>query len=131
MIEKMKEAERQAEIQALKWLAEKERHRQEEDQRRIALSFKESRDQLEQVIEAWSKVISLEQFFRGIEDRAQHLPESERRDVLDRLQLAREFAGTQNPLDFIRAWKTPVERYVPLSKRSPGMQPTEGDDDGC
>lgn len=130
MIEKMQEAERQAEIQQMKWLAEMERRRQEEDQRYIALSVKESRDQLEQVIQAWSKVISLEQFFRGIEDRAQHLSESERRDVLDRLQLAREFVGTQNPLDFFHAWKTPVERYVPLSQRSPGMQPPEGDDDG-
>ena len=65
--------------------------------------MKESRDQLEQVIQAWSKVISLEQFFQGIEHRAQHLPEPERRDVLDRLQLAREFVGTQNPLGFSRA----------------------------
>lgn len=125
MIEKMQEAERQAEIWRLERLAEEERRRQEDDRRHIALSVKESRDQLEQVIQAWSKVISLEQFFQGIEDRARHLPESERRDVLDRLQLAREFVGTQNPLDFFRAWKTPLERYVPLSQRSPGTQPTQ------
>lgn len=95
--------------------------------------MKESRDQLEQVIQAWSKVISLEQVFQGIEHRAQHLPEPERRDVLDRLQLAREFVGTQNPLDFFCAWKTPVERYVPLSQISPATQPPGGgdeDDDG-
>ena len=91
--------------------------------------MKESREQLEQVIQAWSKVIRLEDFFRGVEERAQPLPESERRNVLERLQLAREFAGTQDPLDFFRDWKTPLELYVPLSKRAPGTQPTEGDDD--
>lgn len=129
IIEKIREAERQAEIRRLEWLAQEERRRQEEDRRRIAQSVKESREQLEQVIQAWSRVISLEQFFRGIEDRAQPLPESERRDVLDRLRLAREFVGTQNPLDFFRAWKTPVERYVPLSRQESGMQPTEGHED--
>jgi hypothetical protein len=129
MIEKMQEAERQAEIWRLERLAEEERRRQEDDRRRIALSVKESREQLEQVIQAWSKVIRLEEFFRGVEDRAQLLPESERRDVLGRLRLAREFVGTQDPLDFFRGWKTPLERYVPLSKRSPGTQPTQGDDD--
>ena len=129
MIEKMQEADRQAEIWRLERLAEEERRRQEDDRRRIALSVKESREQLEQVIQAWSKVIRLEDFFRGVEDRAQHLPESERRDVLERLRLAREFVGTQDPLDFFRGWKTPLERYVPLSKRSPETQPTQGDDD--
>ena len=139
VLEKLQEAERQAEIRRQEWLAEEERRRQEEDRRRVAQSEKDSREQLEQVIQAWSKVISLEQFFQGIEDRAQPLPEAERRDVLERLRLAREFVGTQNPLDFFRAWKTPLERYVPLSQRpAPGTKPTdseEADDDladgGC
>jgi hypothetical protein len=129
IIDKLKEAEWQAEIRRLERLAEEERRRQEEDRRRIAQSVKESRDQLEQVIQAWSKIISLEQFFQGIEHRAQPLPESERRDVLDRLRLAREFVGTQNPLDFFRGWKTPLERYVPLSQRASSTQPDESDDD--
>lgn len=118
MTEKMQEAERQAEIWRLERLAEEERRRQEDDQRRIALSLKESREQLEQVIQAWSQVIRLEEFFRSVQDRAQPLPESERRVVLERLRLAREFVGTQDPLDFFRAWKTPIERYVPLPQRT-------------
>jgi hypothetical protein len=31
------------------------------------------------------------------------------------LALAREFVGTQDPLNFFRSWKTPAERYIPLS----------------
>lgn len=116
--EKLREAERQAEIRRQERLAEDERRRHEEDRKREAQSIKDSRDQLEQVIQSWAKVISLEQFFQGIEDRAQTLPEVERQAVLDRLQLARDSVGTQDPLDFFRGWKTPLERYVPLSRRA-------------
>lgn len=129
IIEKLKEAERQAEIRRLEQLAEEERRRQEEDRRRIVLSVKESRDQLEQVIQAWSKAVSLEQFFQGIEERAQPLPESNRRDVLERLQLAREFVGTQDPLVFFRSWKTPTERYMPLAQRAPSAQTSDDEDE--
>lgn len=92
--------------------------------------MKDSRDQLEQVIQSWAKVVSLEQFFQGVEDRAQNLPEAERQAVLERLRLAREFVGTQDPLDFFRGWKAPLERYVPLSLRaasSPAVEEADGD----
>lgn len=126
------EAERQAEIWRQERLAEEERRRQEEDRRRAAQSIKDSRDQLEQVIQSWAKVVSLEQFFQGVEDRAQRLPEAERQAALERLRLAREFVGTQDPLDFFRGWKTPLERYVPLSlraARSPTVDDADGDHD--
>jgi len=127
MIEKLQEAERKSEIWRQERLAEQERYRQEDDRRNIAQSIKESRDQLEQVIQAWSKVVSLEQFFRGVEDRAKPLSEVERKSVLDRLRLAREFVGSQNPLDFFRAWQTPGERYVPLSQTGLSTE-TKSDD---
>ncbi len=129
MLEKLKEAERQAEIWRQERVAEEERRRQEEDRRHISQSVKDSRDQLEQVIQAWSKVVSLEQFFQGIEDRAQPLPEAKRQDVLDRLQLAREFVGTQNPLEFFLAWRTPIERYVPLNQRESSVPSADVEDD--
>lgn len=131
-IDKLQEAQRQAEIRRLERLAEEERRRQEEDQRRIAISIKESREQLEQVIQSWSKVIRLEEFFQGVEARARFLPDAVRLDVLERLGLAREFVGTLDPLDFFRGWKTPLERYIPLAKRAPETpctQATEGEDE--
>jgi hypothetical protein len=56
----------------------------------------------------------------------------ERQAVLDRLQLAWDFVGTQDPLDFFRGWKTPLERYVPLSlraARSPAVDDAHRDRD--
>lgn len=120
VVEKVKEEERQAELRRQQWKAQQEQWRREEDHRRVAQSVKESREQLEQIIQVWAKTVSLEQFFEGVQVRAQGLSETERHEILGRLQLAREFVGTQNPLEFFRAWKAPHERYVPLS-----MQPAE------
>jgi hypothetical protein len=126
VVEKVKEEERQAELRRRQWEAQQEQWRLEEDRRKEAQSIRESREQLEQVIQAWAKAVTLEQFFEGVQARAQGLAETQRQEILDRLQLAREFVGTQNPLDFIRAWKTPHERYVPLSMQTPA--PKQGGD---
>ncbi len=126
VVEKIREAERQAEIQRQQWEQRQEQWRQEEDRRRIAESIKESREQLSRVIENWARVVSLEQFFAGVEKRIQDLPEERRQEVLKRLTLARDFVGTQDPLDFFRSWKTPVERYIPLSMRQSTASEAEG-----
>ena len=80
----------------------------------MAQSIKESREQLALVMEEWARAVSVERFFEGIQSRAENLPEEQREEVLKRVTLAREFVGTNDPLDFFRSWKTPLERYVPL-----------------
>jgi hypothetical protein len=113
MVERLKEADRQAEIARMRQIAEEKRRRQEEDRRRIQQSIKESQVQLGQIIQAWSDVVNVERFLQGIEDRAAALPTEDRDAVLARLKLAHEFVGTNNPLDFFLAWETPQERYQP------------------
>ena len=117
LVERLQEADRQAEIARLKQLAEEEKYRQEEDRRRVQQSIKDSQTQLFEVIKAWSDVMNVERFLQGVQDRAIDLPADERDTVLERLKLARDFIGTQNPLDFFLSWKTPLERYRPLSVR--------------
>jgi hypothetical protein len=73
--------------------------------------------------------MNVESFLQGIEDRASNLPAEERGAVLDRLKLARRFVGTQNPLDFFLAWKTPLERYQPLAMRVSKDVVVNGNDD--
>jgi len=130
LVEKVKEAQREAEIRRQEWEAQRERWRKEEDRRRVAESIQESRDQLDEVIQEWARIMSLEQFFKRVEDHARDLPEDHRREVLKRLGLARDFVGTQDPMDFFRAWKTPVERYVPLAMQTAGSdQEQEGEEE--
>jgi hypothetical protein len=113
LVAKLEEADRQAEIAHQKRLAEQERYRRQEDARRIEQSVKESRDDLAQVIQRWTQVMSVEQFLKGVEDRATGVDIDQREEILARLGEARSFLGTQNPLDFFLSWKTPTERYLP------------------
>lgn len=129
VVEKVKEAQREAETRRREWEAEQEKRRQEEDRRRIARSIEESRDELDEVIQEWARIMSLEQFFNRVESHARDLPEDERQEALKRLALAREFVGTQDPMDFFRSWKTPVERYVPLAMQTPGSEQEEGEEE--
>lgn len=111
------EAEKRAEVQKREWDEQRERWRHEEDQRKTAASEKESRDQLMQVIQAWATTVSIEQFFKEVEERAGKLPSAQQALMQERLQLARETIGTQDPLEFFTSWKAPRERYVPLSEK--------------
>lgn len=114
LVAKLEEADRKAEVAHREYLAAEERRRKEEDRRRIEQSVHESKDHLSQIIEQWSSVMNVERFLAGVEARAALLPEVERERILQRLQLTREFLGTQDPLDFFLSWKTPFERYSPL-----------------
>lgn len=71
--------------------------------------------------------MNVERFLQEVHAHAQALPADERNAVLDRLKLAREFLGSQNPLDFFLSWKTPTERYQPLSHLDEGMPKDDPD----
>lgn len=128
MVEKLKEADRQAEIARLERLAEEERRRQEEDRQRIQQSIKDSKAHLGEIIQTWGGVITVERFLNDVEDRAKMLPSDEGHRIMERLKLARDFLGTQNPLDFFMSWKTPSERHQPLASRNPESN-QEADED--
>lgn len=113
LVAKLEEADRQAQIRHRQWLAEEERRQHEEDRKRIEQSIADSKSELRQVVERWSNVMSIECFLAGVEQQANDLPEIDRRRVLERLALARSFLGGQDPLDLLRGWKTPEERYTP------------------
>jgi len=116
LVEKLKEADRQAERARLQRLAEEETRRREEDLRQIQQSVKDSQAHLHQIIQGWAEAANIERFFQGVYDRASDLPAEARELILQRLKLARDFI--ENPLDFFLSWKTPDERYLPLSAQS-------------
>jgi hypothetical protein len=117
LVAKLEEAERQAEIRRQERLAEQERRRQEEDRRQVEESIKESREQLAGLIQDWGEVMNVERFFQGVQAEVERLPANEQARVLERLRLAREFMGTQDPMEVFCGWKTPVERYQPTAIR--------------
>jgi hypothetical protein len=129
LVKKLEEAARQAEIARLQWLAEEERRRKVEDRRRVKLSIRESREHLGQTIRRWADVMNVEHFLAGVEVRVSEISGDERDRVLEKLKLAREFLGTQDPLDFFLAWKTPSERYQPRYAVDDAVSDDATDDD--
>lgn len=106
MVAKLEEAERQEAVRRQEWEAAEDRRKRMEDQRRIGESVKESRDDLAQIISHWADVVAVEQFLSGVDLRIAALPEEEREPLLVRVALARDFLGSQDPLEFFKKWRT-------------------------
>jgi hypothetical protein len=111
LVERIEEAEKQAELERRRWEAAREQNRLEEQQRLRQKATDESKSQLEKVIAAWDRTSRIQVFLDGVEARAEVLPEQERKRVLQRLDLARQFVGSNDPMSFLMSWKTPEERY--------------------
>ena len=112
---KLEEATKQEEIRQKQWEEEQERSRRETDRRMIAQSVIDSRNGIERVMQDWSYAVNVEKFFIEVEDRVNqpHLSKERRQQIMDRLNLAREFLRTSDPLDLLMSWHTPTERYQP------------------
>jgi len=108
LVPKLEEADRLAEIAHQEYLAEVERYQREEDQRQVEKSIKESREHLGRIIAKWSEVTSVADFLKGVDAQAAALPEDQRTKAQERLQLAWEFLGSQDPLDLISG----VENFI-------------------
>lgn len=119
IVEKVAEARRQAEIRHQEWLAAEDRRKRQEDRRRIDESTNASKEALGQVIDQWKDRMAVERFFEELSNAIGGAPEPERTELVERLQLAKEFMGTADPLDFFRAWKTPLEIYRPIFNGDP------------
>ena len=111
---KVGEADLEWERQRKQWQADEERRRRDEDRQMTHASVRASHEQLDAIILSWANAVSVEQFFRGVGQRAADLPEEDREVVLSRLALARDFLGSLDPLKFFLDWRTPLERHQPL-----------------
>lgn len=109
----VEEARRQTEIRHQEYLAAEDQRKRREDRRRIEESTKQSQEALGQVIKRWADRMAVERFFDELGRLIDQLPNGDRQEMLERMQLAREFMGTVDPLEFFRVWKTPREIYPP------------------
>lgn len=87
-----------------------ERYERREDERKIAQAIKESQQQLSEITESWGKSMVVERFFDDVEDRLAEATDEERQLLNERVKLARRMMGSIDPPEFIKSWRTPVER---------------------
>lgn len=122
LVEKIDEADRQAELRRQEWDRQEELRKRADDRGCVVQSIKDSRSELGKIIAQWGERITVEKFLVGVEQRAALLPDEERRPIEARLGLARDFLGSQDPLSFFERWKTPVERYQPAYNENEGLE---------
>jgi len=83
---------------------EKERIRQKEE------AYSASRTELTSIMAQWAEDKRMEQFFQEAEQDAAGLDEQQKIQIMERLQLARQFLSGDTAVERLLKWKTPEER---------------------
>ena len=130
LVHKLDEADRQAEIDKQKRLIAEDVRKRLDDNKRVEQSVKESQEHLRHIINQWNMIISIENFLQSVERKIETLSKSEALPVVERLKLAREFLGSQDPMEFFLSWKTPAERYKPIYSEN-AFSPVNDEGDVC
>lgn len=121
IIQKVEQAQREAEEQRRKWEGEeRERKRREviaaeertkrEAERLRAQAFKDSRDELFAVIASWEQARTVAAFLEQLENAREQLPVGARGALQERIEQARRIFGAADALAAFRTWRTPQER---------------------
>ncbi|EIG1054369.1 hypothetical protein LF590_003002 [Salmonella enterica subsp. enterica serovar Napoli] len=104
----------EARIKAEKWRIQREREHaiylEKEKIRREEEAYNASRAELKSIMVQWAEDKRLEQFFREAEQDAASLDEQQKVQVMERLQLARQFLSGDMAVERLLKWKTPQER---------------------
>lgn len=90
------------------WEEADPKHRAEERRRRRAEAVVKSREELFAIIAAWAEARDVEAFFADVLDRTTGEPA--KREVLQRIDLARDLLGSTDALTRLRLWRAPAER---------------------
>lgn len=106
----VEEGARQEEIERQEWEIQWKNLERAQEERRAAEAINASRKDLAHIIDRWTEVNRIAQFFTEAERRATELGGEERLKILDRLRRARELIGSIGALEHFMAWKSPEER---------------------
>lgn len=106
----VEEGERKAEIERQRQEARYQEWLREEEIKRRNQAFKDSREEIFNIIAAWAEAKRVEEFFADAEKRAANLAENEKEIILERLRLARKMVGDSDALRQFRSWRAPDER---------------------
>lgn len=111
-LRRLMDAEDAAEAKRRKeWEEQWERYERQEDARKTAQAFTDSRQQLAEIIERWGRAMTVERFFTDAEERLKSTNGERRQRLEERLTLARAMMESVDPLDFIEVWLAPDERH--------------------
>lgn len=106
----VEEGERQAVIERQRWDDAEALRRRQDAERRAVRVLKESKEELNQIINEWAEAQRIEQFFVEVERHASGLNPDDNQILLERLKRAREVLGGGSSAERLKHWKLPDER---------------------
>ncbi|ECB0591253.1 hypothetical protein GR173_004034 [Salmonella enterica subsp. enterica] len=110
LIKKQQEEARvKAEARRIQWELDEKRYREKEQIRREKEAYSASLAELKAIMEQWAEDKRVEQFFREAESDASMLGEQQRVQIMERIQLARQFLLTESAIEKLMRWKMPQE----------------------
>ena len=108
----VKKAKEEAEMAHKQWEEQSRKWKIEEIRRQQEKAFKESHEELLQLIDKWGEIKRIESFFKEIEVAAAVLPEEAQSEALERITKARELVGYPNALQGLFQWQSPEEKLT-------------------
>ncbi|EOF5433717.1 hypothetical protein ACK1MO_003415 [Salmonella enterica] len=110
----------EARIRAEEWRIRQEREHaiylEKERIRREEKAYSASRTELKSIMAQWAEDKRIEQFFREAELDAAGVDEQQKVQIMERLQLARQFLSENTAVERLLKWKTPQELLNKESK---------------
>ncbi|HCM1915577.1 TPA: hypothetical protein N3A33_001464 [Salmonella enterica subsp. salamae serovar 28:r:e,n,z15] len=110
LIKKQQEEARiKAEERRIQWELDEKRYREKERVRREKEAYNASLTELNAIMVQWAEDKRIEQFFREAEKDVASLDEQQKVQIMERLQLARQFVSEHRAVERLLKWKTPME----------------------
>lgn len=110
LIKKQQEEARiKAEERRIQWELDEKRYREKERSRREKEAYNASLTELKSIMVQWAEDKRIEQFLYEAEKDVASLDEQQKAQIMERLQLARQFLSEHRAVERLLKWKTPME----------------------
>ncbi len=114
----LEEARVKAEERRIQWELDEKKYREKEWSRREKEAYNASLAELKSIMVQWAEDKHVEQFFREAELDAAGLDEQQKIQMVERLQLARQFLSEDTAVERLLKWNMPKEWL--MNRRSKG-----------
>ncbi|HCC5982502.1 TPA: hypothetical protein M7904_005388 [Citrobacter freundii] len=108
----LEEARVKAEARRIQWEVNEKRYREKERIRREKEAYTASLAELNGIMIQWAEDKRIEQFLRDVEKDVASIDEQQKAQIMERLQLARQFLLEDTAVERLLKWQTPLERLL-------------------
>lgn len=108
----LEEARVKAEARRIQWEVNEKRYREKERIRREKEAYTASLAELNGIMIQWAEDKRIEQFLRDVEQDVASIDEQQKAQIMERLQLARQFLLEDTAVERLLKWQTPLERLL-------------------